>query len=203
MFYHITHFLRQPSIPLQWLYSLHIIHSVFTPFSIFADTWIIDTPGIMAVLQRKNSPEGSDLAARRSRRDARPRPWLTGSAEHQRRPTSSTSPAMKVFDEAVSEAALGKERRMEEVPSVPVRPRAAADSRMVVRHHRETAYACGSRLPRLATPSSSARPSAQVTVGKAGSTASAVRTVPSAPTSRTRILASRAVGATWYCGLNG
>lgn len=147
----------------------------------------------MALSKKLASLEGSALAERRLKREIRSRPWSSGMADRQKTPVSSALPAPKLLDETVSTAVIETEGR-EEVLSVPI-PRVTSDVRMVVRHTQEAAFACGSKLPRLATHSRSRSSTTLGSEKKAGGTASVVRLGSSASTSSVQTGVRRAVAA--------
>ena len=148
---------------------------------------------IMARSKKLSSSEDSALAERRLKREIRSRPWSSGMADRRKTPISSASPAPKLPDETVSTAVIEMEGR-EEVLSVPV-PQVTSVVRMVVRHTREAAFACGSKLPRLATHSCSRSSTTLGSKKKAGGTASVVRSGSSASTSSVQTGVRRAVAA--------
>lgn len=107
--------------------------------------------------------QGGALTERRVRREARSRPWLTGSTIRSRRSVaSSTPPALLAPPRtggAVASTTTDTKGKGKGVSSAPVSrlaaPREISDAKTFVRHTRNAAFACGSRLPRLATKSCS------------------------------------------------
>lgn len=109
--------------------------------------------------------QGGALADRRCRREARSRPWLSGSSSSVTRGTGtspSTSPVLVATSRVQSSAdqtTAAAEGKGRDVPRAPVSrlamPAGTSDVKAPVRHTQEAAFAGGSRLPRLANGSCS------------------------------------------------